>query len=73
VLRRPHLGGNEMTEPKVTVPKQVDLVSCTHQEGIFEVVGVNALMQTANIRLKDGSGNVIPNIPSTALKALGKK
>jgi hypothetical protein len=62
-----------MTVTKATAPKQGDLVSCTHQEGIFEVLGVNALMQTANIRLEDGSGHVLPNIPWTALKPLAKK
>jgi hypothetical protein len=34
---------------------------------------LNALMQTANIRLADGSGHVIPNMPWTALKVLDKK
>ena len=43
------------TESKVTIPKQGDRVGITQQEGVFEVVGVNALMQTANIRLVDGS------------------
>ena len=61
------------TESKVTVPKQGDRVGITQQEGVFEVVGVNALMQTANIRLVDGSGHVIPNVSWTALKALDKK
>jgi hypothetical protein len=56
-----------MTETGVAPPKQGELVSRSHQEGIFEVVGVNAVMQTANIRLEDGSGHVIPNIPWTAL------
>ena len=62
-----------MAEPKVTAPKQGELVTCTQQEGIFKVVGVNTLMQTANIRLEDGSGHVIPNVPWAALKALDKK
>jgi hypothetical protein len=61
------------SESKVIVPKQGDRVSSTQHEGIFEVVGVNALMQTANIRLADGSGPVTPNVPWTTLKALGKK
>jgi hypothetical protein len=56
------------TESKVTVPKRGDRVSAAQHEGVFEVVGVNALMQTANIRLADGSGPVIPNVPWTALK-----
>ena len=42
----------------------------TPQEGVFEVVFVNALMQTANVRLIDGSGHVVPNVPWTALKGL---
>ena len=61
------------TESKVTAPKQGDLVGTTQHEGVFEVVGVNALMQAANIRLADGSGHVIPNVPWTALKSPGNK
>jgi len=61
------------TESKATVPKRGDPVGATEHEGVFEVVGVNALMQTANIRLADGSGHVIPNVPWTALKVLDKK
>jgi hypothetical protein len=60
-------------ESRVTVPKQGDRVGATQHEGVFEVVGVNTLMQTANIRLADGSGHVIPNVPWTALKVLDKK
>jgi len=59
-----------MTETKVTAPKRGDRVSSTDQQGIFEVVFVNALMQSANIRLIDGTGSVIPNVPWTALKPL---
>jgi hypothetical protein len=66
------LGGNEMAEPKVTAPKQGELVTCTQQEGIFEVVGVNTLMQTADIRLEDRRRHVIPSVPWTALKPLDK-
>jgi hypothetical protein len=55
------------------VPKRGDHVSTTQHEGVFEVVGVNALMQAANIRLVDGSGPVIPNVPWTALKPPDKK
>jgi len=61
------------SEFKGTVPKQGQHVTITKQEGVFEVVGVNALMQTANIRLIDGTGHVMPNIPWTALKILDKK
>ena len=58
------------TESKA--PKQGEHVGATQHEGVFEVVGVNTLMQTANIRLVDGSGHVIPNVPWTDLKLLGK-
>ena len=61
------------TQVKLAVPKRGDLVSTTQQEGVFEVVGVNALMQAANIRLADGTGPVLPNVPWTALKAVEKK
>lgn len=61
------------TPSKATVPKQGERVSSAQHQGVFEVVGVNALMQTANIRLADGSGPVIPNVPWTALKVLGRK
>jgi hypothetical protein len=57
-----------MAEPKVTAPKQGELVTCTQQEGIFKVVGVNTLMQTANIRLEDGRRHVIPSVPLDRLK-----
>src|SRR5215469_5706074 len=42
-------------------------VKCANREGVFEVVFVNALMQTANIRLVDGTARVVPNVPWTAL------
>jgi hypothetical protein len=61
------------TESKVSAPKLGDHVNSTEHQGVFEVVGVNALMQTANIRLADGSGHVIPNVSWTALKVVGKK
>jgi hypothetical protein len=60
-------------ELKVKTPKQGDHVNATQHQGIFEVVGVNTLIQTANIRLADRSGQVIPNVPWTDLKVLGKK
>jgi hypothetical protein len=62
-----------MAETKTTAPKQGDHVRDTQHEGVFEVVFVNALMQSANVRLVDGSGHVIPNVPWTALEALDKK
>jgi len=62
-----------MPESKVTVPKIGEHVKTTQQEGVFEVVGVNSLMQTANIRLVDGTGHVVPNVPWTELRPAGKK
>ena len=55
------------TEAKVTPPKNGEHVKSADHDGVFEVVYVNALMQTANIRPVDGSGHVVPNIPWTAL------
>lgn len=56
-----------MPEAKVSAPKMGERVRTTQQEGVFEVVGVNSLMQTANIRLVDGTGHVVPNVPWTTL------
>jgi hypothetical protein len=53
---------------KISTPKTGDHVACSQHEGHFEIVFVNALMQTANIRLIDGTGHVIPNIAWTDLK-----
>ncbi len=55
---------------KLITPKNGEHVSSTEHEGVFEVVFVNSLMQTANIRLVDGSGHVVPNVPWTGLKKL---
>lgn len=61
-----------MGESKVVPPKHGEHVSCAQYQGTFEVVGVNALMQTANIRSLAGDAPVIPNVAWTALKSLGK-
>jgi hypothetical protein len=58
---------------ELTAPKNGQHVQDAQREGVFEVVFVNALMQTANIRLVDGSGYVVPNVPWTALNVLNKK
>jgi hypothetical protein len=60
------------TGTKLITPKKGEHVRSTQHEGVFEVVFVNALMQTANIRLLDGTGPVVPNVPWTALKAMDK-
>lgn len=59
--------------PKVVPPKQNEHVTTTEQPGVFEVVFVNTLMQTANIRLIDGTAHVVPNVPWTALTPAAKK
>jgi hypothetical protein len=63
---------NMSTGTKLITPKKGEHVRSTQHEGVFEVVFVNALMQTANIRLLDGTGPVVPNVPWTALKVLDK-
>lgn len=62
-----------MIGSRVTPPKHGEKVTCTEYQGTFEVVAVNSLMQTANIRSMDGNAPVIPNVAWTALKSLGKK
>jgi hypothetical protein len=62
-----------MAEPKLTPPKQGEIVTSTQHQGVFEVVGVNSLMQTANLRSVDGNAPVIPNVAWTALKPTHKK
>ena len=54
-------------EASVSAPKTGEHVRSAQHEGLYEVVFVNSLMQTANIRPVDGSGHVIPNIPWSAL------
>ena len=55
-----------------TPPKNGEHVTDSQREGVFEIVFVNALMQTANIRLVDGSGHVVPNVPWTSLTRSAK-
>jgi hypothetical protein len=61
------------TGTKVVAPKSGQHVTSSQHEGVFEIVFVNSLMQTVNMRLVDGSGHVVPNVPWTALSALEKK
>ncbi len=62
-----------MAESKVSAPKHGERVTSMQHEGIFEVVGVNSLMQTANLRATNGNAPVIPNVSWAILKPLGKK
>jgi hypothetical protein len=54
-----------------TVPKRGDRVRLTEQPVLFEVVDVNTLMQTANVKSTDGKEHVTRNIPWTSLKFQG--
>jgi hypothetical protein len=56
-----------------TIPKRGDRVGIAQQEGVFEVVDINSLMQTANVKSTDGQGHVTRNISWTSLKFLDKK
>lgn len=62
-----------MSASKVTTPKKGEHVRDSQHEGVFEVVYVNELMQTANIRLLDGTGHVVPNVPWAALEGCGQR
>jgi hypothetical protein len=54
-----------------TVPKIGNHAEIVGQSGLFEVVDVNMLMQTANLRATDGQGHVTRNVPWTLLKFQG--
>jgi hypothetical protein len=56
-----------------TTPKRGDRVGVAQQEGTFEVVDVNSLMQTANVKSTDVQGHVIRNVSWTSLKFIDKK
>jgi hypothetical protein len=56
-----------------TIPKRGDRVGIAQQEGIFEVVDINSLMQTAILKSTDGQGHVARNVSWTSLKFLDKK
>lgn len=51
-----------------TVPRMGNRVEMVGESGLFEVVDVNMLMQTANLKATDGQGHVTRNVPWTSLK-----
>ena len=55
------------------IPKRGDRVASAQQEGVFEVVDLNSLMQTVNLKSNDGQGHVTRNVPWTSLKFVDKK
>ena len=56
-----------------TIPKIGDRVAIAQQEGAFEIVVINSLMQTANLKSTDGNGQITRNVDWTLLKFLAKK
>ena len=56
-----------------TIPKRGDRVGIAQQKVVFEVVDINSLMQTANVKSTDGQGHVTRNVSWTSLKFLDKK
>lgn len=54
------------------VPKRGDRVGTEQQAGVFEVVDINLLMQTAKVKATDEQGHVLSNVPWTSLKPLSK-
>jgi hypothetical protein len=58
---------------QVIAPKRGDHVSVAQQEGVFEVIDINSLMQTANLKLTDGQGHITHNVPWTSLRLVAKK
>jgi hypothetical protein len=63
--------GQMSAEYAGTVPKLGNRVGMAEQPGVFEVVDVNTLMQTANLKATDGQGHVTRNVPWTSLKFQG--
>ncbi len=58
-----------MTSEKTgTVPKIGDRVKMGEEAGLFDVVDVNLLMQTVNLKATDGAGHVTRNVAWTSLK-----
>jgi hypothetical protein len=71
--QRMYLGADDKedhmsAEYRGAVPKRGDRVGMAEQSGLFEVVDVNTLMQTANLKSTDGQGHVTRNVPWTSLK-----
>ena len=74
--QRMHLGTDDKedhmsAEYRGAVPKRGDRVGMLEQSGLFEVVDINTLMQTANLKSTDGQGHVTRNVPWTSLKFQG--
>ena len=62
-----------MSRTDVIAPKRKDRVESTDHQGIFEVMGVNSLRRTVNLRAVDASRPVIANVPWETVKSIRKK
>jgi hypothetical protein len=58
---------------QVIAPKRGDHVAIVQQEGVFEVADINSLMQTANLKLANGDGHMLRNVPWSDLKPAARK
>ena len=54
-----------------TFPKIGDRVGRVEESGLFEVMDVHLLMQTANLKASDGQDHVTRYVPWTSLKFQG--
>lgn len=54
-----------------TIPKMGDRVRIGEEPGLCEVVDINMLMQTADLKSTDGTGHVTRNVSWTSLRFQG--
>jgi hypothetical protein len=52
------------------IPRRGDRVGMGQRLGVCEVVGINSLMHTANVKSTDGQGRITRNVPWTSLGEL---
>jgi hypothetical protein len=63
-----NLGGPMIAEYTGTVPRRGDRVRLYEHPSLFEVVDVNMLMQTANLKSTDVQGRVTRNVAWSSLE-----
>jgi hypothetical protein len=61
------------TGTNATAPKMGEHVKVDQQDAVYEVSGINSLMQTANLKSTDGKGHITYNVPWTSLKPATKR
>lgn len=52
----------------VIAPKRKERVETVDDAGVFEIVGVNSIKRTVNLRAVDASRPVVVNVPWSSLK-----